>query len=78
MLTSPFGRRDRLHNELEKLRDDQRYMESDLSNLQLRWHAEREKKVKAASVLRDVTKAEEELERLVEEKSQIELDEKVI
>lgn len=74
----PFGNRDSLHSELEKLRDEQRYMENDLSNIQIRWHTLREEKVKAANVLRDVKKAEEELERLAEEKSQVDLDEKVI
>lgn len=66
-----------MHNELEKLRDEQRYMENDLSNIQIRWHTIREDKVQAANVLRDVKKAEEELERLAEEKSQVDLDEKV-
>lgn len=67
-----------MHNELEKLRDEQRYMENDLSNIQIRWHTLREEKVKAANTLRDVKKAEEELERLTEEKSQVDLDEKVV
>lgn len=66
-----------MQNELEKLRDEQRYMENDLSNIQIRWHTLREEKVKAANTLRDVKKAEEELERLAEEKSQVDLDEKV-
>lgn len=70
--------RDGLHNELEKLRDEQRYMENDLSNIQIRWHTVREEKVKAANTLRDVKKAEEELERLTEEKSQVDLDDKVV
>ncbi|CAK9149109.1 unnamed protein product [Ilex paraguariensis] len=69
--------KDSLHNDLEKLRDEQRYMENDLSNIQIRWHTLREEKVKAANTLRDVKKAEEELDRLAEEKSQLELDEKV-
>ncbi|XP_021888958.1 DNA repair protein RAD50 isoform X2 [Carica papaya] len=68
--------KDTLQNELEKLRDEQRYMENDLSNIQIRWHTLREEKVKAANTLRDVKKAEEELERLAEEKSQVDLDEK--
>lgn len=70
--------RDNLHNELEKLRDEQRYMENDLSNIQIRWHSLREEKVRAANTLRDVKKAEEELERLWEEKNQLDLDEKVV
>lgn len=70
--------RDNLHNDLEKLRDEQRYMENDLSNIQIRWHTLREEKVKAANTLRDVKKAEEELDRLVEEKSQVDLHEKVV
>lgn len=69
--------RDNLHNDLEKLRDEQRYVENDLSNIQIRWHTLREEKVKAANALRDVKKAEEELDRLVEERSQVDLDEKV-
>uniref|UniRef100_A0A2N9GWL7 DNA repair protein RAD50 n=2 Tax=Fagus sylvatica TaxID=28930 RepID=A0A2N9GWL7_FAGSY len=68
--------KDGLHNELEKLRDEQRYMEMDLSNIRIRWHTLREEKVKAANALRDVRKAEEELERLTEEKSQVDFDEK--
>ncbi|XP_062165203.1 DNA repair protein RAD50 [Alnus glutinosa] len=68
--------KDGLHNELEKLRDEQRYMENDLSNIQIRWHTLREEKVKAANTLRDVKKAEEELERLTEEKSQVDFDDK--
>ncbi|XP_052207378.1 DNA repair protein RAD50 isoform X2 [Diospyros lotus] len=68
--------KDSLHNDLEKLRDEQRYMENDLSSIQIRWHTTREEKVKAANTLRDVKKAEEELDRLAEEKSQVELDEK--
>ncbi|KAF8028011.1 hypothetical protein BT93_E0810 [Corymbia citriodora subsp. variegata] len=68
--------KDNLHNELEKLRDEQRYMENDLSNIQIRWHTLREEKVTAANTLRDVKKAEEELERLWEERNQLDLDEK--
>ena len=67
-----------MYNELETLRDEQRYMENDLSHIQLRWHTVREEKVMAANTLRDFEKAEEELEHLVEEKNQFELDEKVI
>ncbi|KAI3424599.1 Zinc-hook domain-containing protein [Psidium guajava] len=68
--------KDNLQNDLEKLRDEQRYMENDLSNIQIRWHTLREEKVKAANTLRDVKKAEEELERLWEEKNQLDFDEK--
>lgn len=52
-------------------------MKDDLSNIQIRWHTLREEKVKAANVLRDLKKAEEELEHLAEKKSQLDLDEKV-
>lgn len=69
--------RDNLHNELEKLREEQRYMENDLSNIQIRWHTLREEKVKAANILQDVKRVEEELECLLEEKTQVDLDEKV-
>ncbi|CAA7027279.1 unnamed protein product [Microthlaspi erraticum] len=73
-LSSLQSTKDKLHGELEKLRDEQIYMERDISCLQARWHALREKKAKAANLLRDVTKTEEDLERLAEEKSQLELD----
>lgn len=53
-------------------------MENDLSNVQIRWHTLREEKVKAANTLRDFKKAEEELEHLMEEKAQLDLDEKVV
>lgn len=69
--------RDNLHNDLEKLREEQRHMENDLSNIQIRWHTVREEKVRAANTLRDVKKAEEELDNLLEQKSMVELDEKV-
>lgn len=67
-----------MHGELEKLREEQRYMEADLSNIQMRWHSVREEKIRAASIFRDFERTEEELERLTEEKSQIDLDAKVI
>ncbi|KAG2332824.1 hypothetical protein Bca52824_004004 [Brassica carinata] len=73
-LSSLQSTKDKLHDELQKLRDEQIYMERDISCLQARWHALREEKAKAANLLRDVTKTEEELERLAEEKSQLDLD----
>lgn len=66
-----------MHDELERLREEQLYTERDISCLQARWHALREEKAKAANLLRDLTKAEEDLERLAEEKSQLDLDVKV-
>uniref|UniRef100_A0A2P2LUX9 DNA repair protein RAD50 n=1 Tax=Rhizophora mucronata TaxID=61149 RepID=A0A2P2LUX9_RHIMU len=68
--------KDNLHNELEQLRDEQRYVENDLSHIQIRWHALREEKVTAANMFRDVKKVEEEIERLAEEKDQVDLDQK--
>lgn len=53
-------------------------MDQDLSNLQVRWHSLREEKATTASTLGNIKRAEEELDRLAEEKSRIELDEKVI
>ncbi|KAJ0261961.1 DNA repair protein RAD50 [Hirschfeldia incana] len=73
-LSSLQSSKDKLHDELQKLRDEQIYMERDISCLQARWHALREEKAKAANLLRDVTKAEEDLERLAEEKRQLDLD----
>ncbi|KAI8566801.1 hypothetical protein RHMOL_Rhmol02G0070100 [Rhododendron molle] len=68
--------KDSLHNDLEKLRDERRDMENDLSNIRLRWHRLREDKVEAAKQLSNVKMAEDELDRLSEEKSQVDLDEK--
>ncbi|KAG8658398.1 DNA repair protein RAD50 [Manihot esculenta] len=70
------GTRDALHAELEKLRDDRRYMENDLSHIQLRWHGLREEKTRTGNTLHDLKRVEEELEQLSDEKNQVELDEK--
>ncbi|XP_061369150.1 DNA repair protein RAD50 isoform X2 [Gastrolobium bilobum] len=70
------GTKDNLHSGLEKLREEQRYMENDLSNIQMRWHTLREEKLKAANTLQNVKRVEEELEHLTEKKTQVDLDEK--
>lgn len=53
-------------------------MENDVSSVQLKWRAAREEKIKASVALRDFEKVEEELGRLAEERTQVELEEKVI
>ena len=52
-------------------------MENDLASIKIRWHTLREEKMRAESMLQDVKRVEEELERLAEEKTQVLLDEKV-
>jgi len=69
--------RDSLQNDIEKLRDEQRYMENDLSSLQMRWHSVREEKLKVANQFAYIKSVQEELEHLEEEKSHLELEEKV-
>jgi len=69
--------RENLQSELDRLKDEQRYMEKDLSSIQMRWHTVREEKTKATNILQGVKRLEEELERLTEEKTQVDLDEKV-
>lgn len=69
--------RDRLHNELESIREEQQNMENDLNRAQVRWHSVREEKMEVANKLLMLKKVEEELERLTEERNQLELDEKV-
>nr|GME07955.1 DNA repair protein RAD50 [Ipomoea batatas] len=69
-------KKDNLHNEVEKLREEQIYMENDRTSAQLRLGNIREEKFKATSTLQNVEKAQKELEWLTEEKSQVELDEK--
>lgn len=61
-----------------QLRTEQTELQDDLSAVRNRWHNIREEKVKAANLLSDVKRAEEELERLTEEKNRVDLDEKVI
>ncbi|KAK2973610.1 hypothetical protein RJ640_027520 [Escallonia rubra] len=70
--------RDIMKNDLQKLQEEQRDMEISLSKTTIKWHASREEKVRAASLLRDVKKAEEELEHLAEMKAQVDLDEKLL
>ncbi|KAG8369606.1 hypothetical protein BUALT_Bualt14G0031100 [Buddleja alternifolia] len=66
--------RGNLADDVDKLRVDQLAMEKDLSTLQLRWNSVREEKIKVANTLSNIKRAEEELDRLGEEKSQVELD----
>ncbi|XP_057429141.1 DNA repair protein RAD50 [Lotus japonicus] len=68
--------KDNLHTELEKLREEQRYMENDLSNIRIRWHSLREEKGGVANTLQVVKRLEEEIESLTEEMNQIDLAEK--
>ncbi|KAM7489114.1 hypothetical protein LguiB_026598 [Lonicera macranthoides] len=70
------SKKDSLHNDMEKLREEQRDMENDVSSVQLKWRAAREEKIKASVALRDFEKVEEELGRLAEERTQVELEEK--
>lgn len=57
--------------------DEERMFRKDLSNFQMRWHAAREEKLKASNVLHKFKKVEEDLISLAEEKSRVDLDEKV-
>lgn len=68
---------DNLHNDREKLRDEQRTMEGDLTLTKTRWQNAKDEKVKAAFTLHVLEKAEEELEHLAEEHRQLNLEEKV-
>lgn len=67
-----------MSSEVEKLKDDRRYMENEFSSFQLRWFTVREEKAQAANKLNNVKRAEEELDDLVEQKNKVELEEKVI
>jgi DNA repair protein RAD50 len=63
--------RDNLHAELTNLMDEQRNMDTDISGIQSRLQNARADKM-------NVKRLEEELERLTEEMTQVDLDEKVI
>lgn len=63
--------------EVDDLRDQQKILSEDLSNAQMRWHALREDKLRASSVLLKFKKVEEDLVHLADEKEQLILDQKV-
>ncbi|EPS72319.1 hypothetical protein M569_02430, partial [Genlisea aurea] len=63
-----------LHDEVDKLRQDQMAMEKDYSALQLRWNSLREEKIKVAHILSNIKRVEEELDHLAEEKIHVDLD----
>lgn len=69
--------RSNLHRDLMTLREDQLFMTQDLSTHQLRWNSVREEKIKVANLLSNAKRAEEELNRLAEEKHQVDLELKV-
>ncbi|KAK8943466.1 DNA repair protein RAD50 [Platanthera guangdongensis] len=75
-LNSLQSKRDALNSEVEGLREEQRFLSDDLSNIQMRWHALREEKLRASSILHKVKKAEDELLLLADEMAQTEFDEK--
>lgn len=70
--------RDNLHAELKKLGEEKMYLTSDRSNIQFRWHTAREEKTRALNTLENLRRLKEELERLTEEGTQVDLDEKVV
>uniref|UniRef100_A0ACD5Z3N4 Uncharacterized protein n=1 Tax=Avena sativa TaxID=4498 RepID=A0ACD5Z3N4_AVESA len=68
--------RDTLLSEVDHLRDQQKILTEDLSNAQMRWHALREEKVSASSIVDKFKKAEQDLVHIAEEKEQLNLDQK--
>ena len=69
--------REQLSQEIDSLREEQQILSKNLSNSQVRWHTVREEKLKASSILCKLKELGEDLISLAEEKSQIDLDEKV-
>ncbi|CAN6447622.1 unnamed protein product [Victoria cruziana] len=70
--------RENLSRQLENLQEEQRHMNNDLSNLQMRWHASREEKLQASNKLIRVKNLAEELDRISEQKSQLDFDEQML
>ncbi|RZR82108.1 hypothetical protein BHM03_00008483 [Ensete ventricosum] len=70
--------REALSTDVENLREEQKFLNADLSSIQMRWHALREEKLKASSILHKVKKADDDLVLLSEENAQVDLDEKVL
>ena len=52
-------------------------MEKEISSLQSRWSIVREEKINVANILSNIKRVEDELDRLLEDKSQVDLDLKV-
>lgn len=75
-LNSVQRARDTLSSEVDHLRDQQKILTEDLSNAQMRWHALREEKVSASSIVDKFKKAEQDLVHIAEEKEQLNLDQK--
>lgn len=59
------------------LREDQRSRNDDVANIQMRWHALREEKLKASSILHNLRKSDEDINQLCEDRVQVELNQKV-
>ncbi|KAG6386852.1 hypothetical protein SASPL_152029 [Salvia splendens] len=70
--------RNTLIDDTEKLRTEQMTMEKKISSLQSRWSIVREEKINVANILSNIKRVEDELDRLLEDKSQVDLDLKVI
>lgn len=68
--------KDVLQNEVENLNDARRYLELDIQSLELRWRNVREENVMAANKLQQINKVKEDLDNLIEEKGQLDLEEK--
>lgn len=66
--------RNDLFNSLDILREEQSNMEKDLKALHMRWLNLREEKQKLTGILSNISRIEEELDRLDGERSQIEFD----
>ncbi|KAJ1696950.1 hypothetical protein LUZ63_005462 [Rhynchospora breviuscula] len=75
-INSLQSRRDSLSNEVETLREEQRFLNDDVANIQMRWSALREEKLKISGILHKLKKAEEDINLLTEERVQVELDQK--
>ncbi|KAL9232743.1 hypothetical protein vseg_007814 [Gypsophila vaccaria] len=68
--------KDILVKDIDQLRDEEKYLTSDLHTAQLRMHNAREEKIKAAAAVDALNKVEKQLESLVEDKHLNELKEK--
>ncbi|KNA17185.1 hypothetical protein SOVF_082430 [Spinacia oleracea] len=67
---------DNLETATANLREEENYMKADVNSTNVRLFTVREEKIKAAAVLENLKKVEEDLERDMEDKSQVELEEK--
>lgn len=75
-LDSLQNTKDNLQCDIDKLREERRYMDALVSQASTKMYSAREEKMISVAIVNNLKKAEEEIQRLMEERSQVDLEEK--